>query len=133
MRAPIDFETEAFETLLEGETPDAVSSITSSWIQQAAIRGALRAGNEQLAVRFAIASGVRDENKLTDLIFNIRHPERQGRRLESHEQQLIREWLDIRDRLIRGALRAFSVSSAAGVSPIPDLSFRIVTCSRSAS
>ncbi len=102
MRTPIGLEMWPAER----ETSDPVNAITSSWIQQAAIRSALRAGNEALAVRLASLIGVRDENKLTDLIFYTRHPERQGRRLERSEQQLIREWLDVRDRVVRPAFRA---------------------------
>jgi pimeloyl-ACP methyl ester carboxylesterase len=66
--------------------------------------GAVQRGREQIAVRQAIARGIRDENRLTDLVFAARHPERQGRRLERDERPLIAEWLDIRSRLVRPAL-----------------------------
>jgi hypothetical protein len=58
------------------------------------------------AIRIATSRGVRDENGLTDMVFFARHPERQGRALSSNEQQLIQEWIGIRDRLVRPALRA---------------------------
>ncbi len=57
-------------------------------------------------VRNAIQSGVRDENHLTDMIFSARHPERRGQRLQAREQALVREWVEIRDRLVRPQLRA---------------------------
>lgn len=60
------------------------------------------------AIRAAIEHGVRDENRLTDLVFHARHAERHGQRLQPQERQLIQEWLDIRGRLVRPTLRALS-------------------------
>lgn len=77
------------------------------------LQGAFNRGKELLVVRQAILAGNRDENQLTNVIFFARHPERQGRRIEKTEpnyQQLRQEWLDIRDRLIRPALRSLSPS-----------------------
>lgn len=68
------------------------------------------------AIGTAIQGGIRDENRLTDMVFNARHPELHGRRLQPNERQLIQEWLDIRDRLVRPALRAHS---AGGAQPAP--------------
>ncbi|SRR6266576_2281633 len=76
------------------------------------------AATESKAIRTAIQSGVRDENRLTDLVFNTRHPERSGKRLQQNEQQLVREWLDIRDRLVRPALQAPS-GVGTPVAPAP--------------
>ncbi len=70
------------------------------------------ATTESAAIRTAIQRGVRDENRLTDLLFNTRHPERRGLRLRQEEQQLIREWLEIRDTLVRPALRGPSRGGA---------------------
>jgi hypothetical protein len=67
----------------------------------------LRRGQEQLAMRLAIARGQRDVNTLTNMIFFARHSERQGRKLvrgEPNFRNLSREWLNIRDRLVRPAL-----------------------------
>jgi hypothetical protein len=63
-------------------------------------------------IRQAIQHGMRDENQLTDMIFNARHPERHGQRLQSNEPQLIQEWLGIRDTLVRPVLRGSSVEAA---------------------
>src|SRR5882672_1014196 len=76
---------------------------------------------ESKAIRTAIQSGVRDENRLTDLVFNTRHPERSGKRLQPKEEQLAREWLDIRDRLVRPALQAPS-GAGTPVTPAPPTS-----------
>jgi len=64
------------------------------------------------AIQRAIQQGNRDENQLTDMIFNARHPERHGRRLQPSEQRLVQEWLKIRDSLVRPALRNAMASGA---------------------
>ena len=77
---------------------------------------ALRGGLEGVAVRLAATWGYRDEDKLTNLIFFVRHPERGGRALTKGEpgfHTLSREWLDIRDRLVRPALQGGGSPSAA--------------------
>jgi hypothetical protein len=49
------------------------------------------------------------------MVFHARHPELGGRRLRADERQLVQEWLDIRHRLVRPALRASSIVPAPGV------------------
>jgi hypothetical protein len=66
------------------------------------------------AIQRAVQQGSRDENQLTDMIFNARHPERHGRRLQPSEQGLVQEWLKIRDSLVRPALRNVAGPAAAG-------------------
>lgn len=58
------------------------------------------------AIRQAIQGGLRDENRLTDMVFHARHPQLKGRRLRSDERSLAQEWTVIRDRLVRPALGA---------------------------
>jgi hypothetical protein len=68
------------------------------------IRGALDA----IKTRTRIAGRIRDENKLTNLVFFDHHPERSGRPLapdEPHYADLRWEWLAIRDTIVRPALR----------------------------
>jgi Penicillin-insensitive murein endopeptidase len=77
---------------------------------------AKRQSLEVAAVRSAIASGIRDENRLTDLIFYRRHPERGSRPLATGELTLQREWLAIREQIVRPALRA---ARPTGGSPAP--------------
>ena len=72
-----------------------------------AVMEALRNGLWPNAVRLAIAGGQRDPNALTNLVFFARHPERNGRPLAQGEPdfaRLSREWLDIRNNLVRPAL-----------------------------
>lgn len=74
------------------------------------LTAALDQGDEAGAVRTAVARGVRDENRLADLVFHGRHPGRGGRPPLAEERDLIAEWLEIRDRLVRPLLaRAWPV------------------------
>ncbi len=72
-----------------------------------AVRNALARGKALIAVNLAIARGTRDEDKLTDLVFFERHPERRGHRLREGEPDfdtLSEEWRQIRDQLVRPPL-----------------------------
>lgn len=65
----------------------------------------------------ALRQGERNENKLTNIIFFARHPERDGqaiRRNEANFQALSREWISIRDNLVRPALRGGTVTPSGG-------------------
>ncbi|WP_299414669.1 hypothetical protein [Acaryochloris sp. IP29b_bin.148] len=84
------------------------------------LKDALRKGQDYLAVRLAIQAGNREENKLTNMIFFAHHPERRGqaiRTTEPNAQQLIREWLNIRNHLVRPALQQTSVSPPPSGNP----------------
>ncbi|HSD58318.1 MAG TPA: DUF2272 domain-containing protein [Methanotrichaceae archaeon] len=66
---------------------------------------AVRKGLITLQVAWAMLSGERDVNKLTNTIFFARHPERDPKqKIQPHEKQFAREWLDIRDRIVRPTL-----------------------------
>jgi hypothetical protein len=68
------------------------------------IQNALASGQWYLAMSLAVLAGDRDADRLTNMIFFARHPELKGRKLAATEplfKQLSREWLDIRDRLVR--------------------------------
>jgi hypothetical protein len=71
------------------------------------VRLALNAGLERTAVRLAAFWGQRDLNALTNVVFFHRHPERHGRKVSRDEADfptLSREWLALRDTLVRPAL-----------------------------
>lgn len=77
----------------------------------ARVRLLLRWGLWPAAVQAAIDAGIRDENRLTNMIFFQAHPERGGRpigRGEAGAGELIREWLGYRDVFVRPLLRARS-------------------------
>jgi len=68
------------------------------------IQNALASGQWYLALGLAVMSGNRDANKLTNLIFFAQRPELKGRMLSPADpnfKQLSREWLDVRDRIVR--------------------------------
>lgn len=88
----------------------------------------IRAGYETLAVKHALKRGLRDQGKLTDLIFFARHPERNGRVIqlgEPNRARLVNEWASIRNQLIRPALRSLR-GSAHKSEPIAPNSFIVV-------
>ncbi len=88
------------------------------------VLAALRAGREADAVKVAIQKGIRSENELSDIVFFSRHPERSGRFISSTEPnftQLSREWIDIRDRIVRPARSAPPAPPAPVVLPLPPL------------
>jgi hypothetical protein len=60
-----------------------------------------------LVVR-AIQAGRRDVNDLTNMVFYARHPAMTGRRIGPQQRGLAREWLRIRDRIVRPAVAAAS-------------------------
>jgi hypothetical protein len=100
------------------EISSATPTSTNSLFQQ--IQEALASGQWYLALTLAVLSGVRDENKLTNMIFFARHPERGGRKLEQSDpdfKQLSQEWLDIRNRLIRPFLNKTTPATPSTANP----------------
>jgi hypothetical protein len=64
--------------------------------------------NEPALVEQLIKSGNKDENDLTNQIFFQRHPELGGRKLQPSQpgfDSLSKEWLNIRDAVVRPILR----------------------------
>jgi hypothetical protein len=86
------------------------------------INQALVSGQWYLALMLSTLAGERDENKLTNMIFFARHPERKGRKLDKTEPdfpKLSTEWLEIRNNLIRPFLIKLQSSPQSGnVSPV---------------
>jgi hypothetical protein len=70
--------------------------------------------DEASMLQTAIDGGESDENHLTDMVFNARHPERGGKKLQPNEQALVKEWTDIRDHVVRPAV-ATPASTTSGV------------------
>ena len=131
MKESFNFEAEPFETYSEyeegqelfGEFEDETADQGEfSFLHvPESVRKAARAGSEVAALKLAIASGHRDENKLTNLIFFARHPERQGRALARGEpdfERLGREWVELRDRLVRPGLAKPAPAGGSPASPM---------------
>jgi Penicillin-insensitive murein endopeptidase len=92
------------------------------------IQNALAGGQWYLGLGLALAAGVRDENNLTSMIFFARHPKRRGRKIEKSEpdfEQLSREWLDIRQRIVRPFL-----TKTAPVAPVTTQTTRTILGSK---
>ncbi|GAA3942805.1 D-alanyl-D-alanine carboxypeptidase family protein [Actinoplanes auranticolor] len=64
------------------------------------------------AIALARAAGYDSENDLTNIVFYFRHPEAAGRKIQRHETDLTRSWLEIRDTIVRPALRAAPATGA---------------------
>lgn len=77
----------------------------------------LRLHRDQWVIGYHLAQGVLDENHLTDAVFFDRHPERNGRLLEPNELALRREWVEIRDLIVRPILRPRPVSQPPRSAP----------------
>jgi hypothetical protein len=69
----------------------------------ASVRDALGQGADDLAIRYAILSGIFDPAYLTRLIYNRRSP-RDWRNDGRPRHQRTRDWLNIRDQLVQPAL-----------------------------
>jgi uncharacterized protein DUF2272/N-acetylmuramoyl-L-alanine amidase-like protein len=86
----------------------------------AALPGALanmvRTGGLALKVALAMLAGERDVQKLTSMLFYLRHPERGGARIRADETQLAKEWREIRDRIVKPALDRFSAQTPSAAS-----------------
>ena len=66
----------------------------------------------------AVAAGERDENRLTDILFFARHPERRGERIQPGETRAAQEWTGLRDTIVRRVLSALA-SGGPSAPPAP--------------
>jgi uncharacterized protein YcbK (DUF882 family) len=107
---------EGFDT----ESPFASSGTESPSYQGFGEAGDLPLAHEspdQATVRQAIAGGNTDVNKLTNLVFFARHPERGGRGLSASEPgfaTLSAEWTTLRDTVVRPLLAPAAAPAVAG-------------------
>jgi len=91
-----------------------------------ALADAVRQGVITLQAGLAIASGQRDINTLTDMVFYSRHPKLPlGYKIRPHDQALRTDWVRIRDQVIQPLLRILSpaartTTAPAGHPPIPN-------------
>lgn len=108
-----------------GQPPVAPSgSAGSIFSLPSQLRDAVRAGKLTLTVAFALLSGERDVNALTNLVFFGRYPKREGKPIDpATEQHLVQEWLGIRDQVITPLVQrmgpAAPAAPAVGPSPAP--------------
>jgi D-alanyl-D-alanine carboxypeptidase len=77
----------------------ASGSRNGSWSDAAA--AAASGATKAATLAWALATGERDENNLTDIVFRGRHPELAGRALTARDRGLAQEWRSIRDGIVR--------------------------------
>ena len=65
---------------------------------------AMAKGGWATAIAIAIGAGLRDVNQLTNMVFWFRHPQLIGQKLGADQRALAREWLQIRDQVVKPAL-----------------------------
>jgi hypothetical protein len=109
--SPFIADVEAEAALLELEQTSSWSSLLER------VQTALRGGLWSLAVGLSIASGNRNANELTNMIFFARHPELKGRRIRRGEQALADEWTGILNGIVQPALDALLRGSPTAPSP----------------
>lgn len=61
--------------------------------------------HDQSVIQNQMARGVRGENSVTDAVFYDRHPEWRGKSLKNANLSLRQEWVQIRDSVVRPALK----------------------------
>ncbi len=84
----------------------------------------VRSGTASIEFAVAVANGERDVNRLTNMVFFARHPERNGALIRRDETTLAREWLSIRDTIVLPTLRGPATTpqptSPSRQEPIPE-------------
>lgn len=78
---------------------------------------AMAKGGWTVAIATAIGAGLRDVNQLTNMVFWFRHPQFIGQKLGPDQRDLVREWLQIRDQVVRPALAGGSTVTAPTPQP----------------
>jgi len=114
-----------FETPSRRPGPPAVRTTTGgpvAWFEEA-LRLAFGAIGSVVGLAEALAAfagGERNADRLTNVVFYARHPERGGRPIARAEVQLSQEWLWIRDSVIRPALQRAAAAPAPTTPAPPD-------------
>ena len=89
----------------DAASPDAPAVPQSEMFELRDELGPADSNRDQSVLTNQYASGLKDENKLTDAIFYDRHPEWKGKPLKNAGQALRVEWLQIRDGTVRPFLK----------------------------
>lgn len=100
------------ELELEAELEDLMSILAESDLESEAEGGIVgwfqdlgQLFRERSMVADQMARGLTDENKLTDVVFYNRYPGWRGKRLPDTQVALRREWIAIRDSIVRPLLQ----------------------------
>jgi hypothetical protein len=73
-----------------------------------------RGSSERELVALAVEAGKRDVNDLTNMVFYARHPMLTGASIRPEQRDLVREWLTIRDQIVRPAVAAVTRAAVPG-------------------
>jgi LAS superfamily LD-carboxypeptidase LdcB len=104
-----------------GEEEDEVAHpILSLFPLPKSVLDALTGNLWPLAVQLATGAGYTDANQLTNIVFYFKHPEVIGRKIGPQERELAKDWVAIRDGIVKPALQALpgSAPSAPAAPPV---------------
>ncbi|WP_046769554.1 D-alanyl-D-alanine carboxypeptidase family protein [Jiangella alkaliphila] len=97
-------EAESAEDRLLEEAPAGEHPLAAVFTLPRLAFDAMARGGWATAVATAAGAGLRDVNQLTNMVFWFRHPQLIGQKLRPDQRDLAREWLRIRDEVVRPAL-----------------------------
>jgi hypothetical protein len=104
-----------------GEAVDAVAGAGGevATILSAGAAMLLAKDREAALLGSLVRGGFRDRDKLANVVFWLRHPDRLGTRIRKGEADLSAEWLEIRRTKVDAALRQEPAAPAGGSTPAP--------------
>ena len=97
--------SELAETELLEETPASEHPLASVFTLPRLAFDAMAKGGWATAIATAVGTGLRDVNQLTNMVFWFKHPQMIGQRIGADQRDLARQWLQIRDEIIKPALQ----------------------------
>jgi hypothetical protein len=97
-------EAELAEVSLLEEAPASEHPLAAVFSLPRLAFDAMAKGGWATAIAIAIGAGLRDVNQLTNMVFWFRHPRMIGQKISADQRDLAREWLQIRDQVVKPAL-----------------------------
>lgn len=98
----LEAELEALMSVLSNSDLESEAETTGSPVH---LSGQSRDIYDQARIPYLISQGLTDENKLTDAVFYDRYPAWKGKSLQYASLALRREWMHIRDAVVRPGLK----------------------------
>jgi hypothetical protein len=114
------------ELELEAELENLMATLANSDLESEAEGETprTRLNRDRAVIAAQMARGIRDENKVTDAVFDDRRPEWTGQSLKNAQLSLRQEWMQIRDGIVRPQLKQpgavqLPITPPAPVPPTP--------------
>jgi hypothetical protein len=109
------------ELELEAELENLMATLANSNLESEAESETpqTRPNRDRALIAAQMARGIRDENKLTDAVFDDRRPEWTGKSLKNAQLSLRQEWMQIRDGIVRPQLKQPAAIQPATPAPMP--------------